>query len=265
VGEINLSLLCNNVLNGKDHESTIKNDIHQWVSGKLLGDLGHSLLSARSPDEWPDRILMSSAAQHPWYPYLESNAELSELSSFLEEESKMPSFVPLLRKVESVMLNDSGLEAVRDNINDELFPESHSSLFNYMINQVTEKCAPTPYLDKVLAETNLTYYYGYFFDPCFLIGALYATELMVPRRANHIKKCMERHGFTGKALTFMEIHSAVDEKHSTDWLYRVIIPLVQNRPEVKNHIAEGIVVRLLTSKKHFSQPFLQRRKRESHE
>ncbi len=57
----------------------------------------------------------------------------------------------------------------------------------------------------------------------FALGALYATELMVPRRASLILKCPQRFSFPFDAQEFMRIPAEVNQGHTEDRMVRVIV------------------------------------------
>lgn len=98
-----------------------------------------------------------------------------------------------------------------------------------------------------LAATNLVFNHCMAGPIGFALGALYATELMVPRRANLILKCLQRFGFSTDAQEFMRIHAEVDQGHAADWMERVIVPELRVGNSLKSVVAAGMAVRLESS------------------
>lgn len=206
-----------------------------------------------TPHAWAEQILKSRAATHPWYTAIEHSVSLEALERFFAEEDIMPGFVPMLQRVEQLPIPDRAKEAVGRNIRDETIPgQVHAELFTQMTDAV-KKATPTrlPLEDsEALYEANLVFLHGYYQDPYFLIGVLYATELMVPRRATTMLRGLERLGFSGDALKFMTVHCQCDPFHSKEWLEDVIVPCIEQKPSRVHSILGGIQHRLLTSARY---------------
>jgi hypothetical protein len=121
-----------------------------------------------------------------------------------------------------------------------------------MLNAVLHNWLPNQFqYDDALADTNLTFYYGFHLDPYFLIGSLYPTEIMVPWRVDKIKAGLTRLGMLPVVLEFLRIHSDCDAKHGLEWQELIISPLF-SKLLIRDSMAEGLVLRLATSEKYLS-------------
>lgn len=198
--------------------------------------------------DWVKFIQSSTAANHPWYSYFETDISLDRASQFLAEEALMPGFVSLLKRVQFSFQLASLQGAVQRNLVDELKPGAvHAQLFDRMLSAVQSRRAAAPLNDDVLADTNLLFYAGYYESPLMLVGALWATELMLPRRTKCLAAGLRRLGFSADEYQFMTIHSECDGRHADDWLKQVVMPLINLDPKNARPIAQGILLRLKTS------------------
>lgn len=215
------------------------------VTGSLIESLSKSPLA-----DWDAIISNHEAAIHPWYDHLSMKASLCDFQHFLREEARMPPFVPILERVALQVRTHEAKKALSHNISDEKHPTPHAALFSQMVDEV---CGTSIDLRKdscELAATNLVFYHCLVGPISFALGALYATELMVPRRARCLLQCLQRLGFSAKAQDFMRIHAEVDEGHAADWMERVIVPELEANNCIKSDIAAGVAVRLITSKNY---------------
>jgi hypothetical protein len=85
------------------------------------------------------------------------------------------------------------------------------------------------------------------------IGALGAIELTAPTRARKVADALTRIGLSGKATYYFRLHATVDVGHSRDWNSEVLFPIVEGRPEVAVHIAEGALMRLNAGARTFDR------------
>ncbi len=196
---------------------------------------------------WPELILSHASSDHDWYNYLESNAYLKHFSGFYAEEAQMPHFVTLLEGVQGNMKSSEAWDAVAENLFDEQHPELHSILFDRLFKMLDCAESSAAVFDGSLADTNLVFYYGYFVDYWFAVGALYATELMLASRASKMLSGLRRLGIDEHALKFLEVHAESDSAHAERWLHSIIIPSASFGQSVLESISSGIGIRLNTS------------------
>lgn len=76
------------------------------------------------------------------------------------------------------------------------------------------------------------------------VGALGAIELTAPGRAECVNAGLKRLGVGGEARRYFALHATLDVKHSIAWNREVLHPLVSERPETAQAIAEGALLRL---------------------
>jgi hypothetical protein len=257
MNENNLVALCHDKYERK-YNFNIDHLLLDWHRNYFL-----EIPSIQIPIEKLENLVLSHHSNnHEWYDLIGNRISIDDLSSFIFEESQMPSFIPLLEKLVNCIESDEIKNVVKSNIKDENFPKLHCDLFKKMAQDIFFVKTPKPLLDKYLSDTNLVFYYGYFIDPFFLIGALYATESMVPNRAKNVLNALKRFGFSDETLTFMEIPGLVDEKHSKEWLSEVIEPIYKLFPDKVKNIQDGIYYRLDTSEKYLNRLYKQARKYE---
>ncbi len=209
-------------------------------------------LMRMDPRDWQVLIEAHDAARHPWYDELRAHADAATFGAFLREEKAMPAFIPLLTAVGEAQALPSARRAVEENIADEHRPVPHSELFARLLAASERRGAGSGTFDSVLDDTNLVFYYGYFACADFAAGALYATELMLHRRASAMLAGLTRLGFDAHESEFMRIHAACDEEHAAQWLAALIVPSAVD-PRVKRAQATGIAVRLATSARYLDR------------
>jgi pyrroloquinoline quinone (PQQ) biosynthesis protein C len=217
--------------------------------------------SAMPLQEWGAFILGHAAATHPWYDFLADRASLGVLREFLVEESRMPPFVPILRSVMGRLETEGARKALADNIHDELNPELHAELFNRMVSDVAACAGARDYTSadndsEELAATNLIFHRCVVGSVDFAVGVLYATELMVPRRAECMLRALKRLGFGERAQEFMRIHAEVDGEHAAAWMDKVIRGEVADGHISKAGVAIGVTARLRSSEAYLAKAVL---------
>jgi Iron-containing redox enzyme len=85
------------------------------------------------------------------------------------------------------------------------------------------------------------------------LGALGVVELTAPWRAARVNEGLRRLGFDGEARRYYALHATLDVKHSEAWNREVIGPLVLERPELAQPIAEGALARLVAGARCFDR------------
>jgi hypothetical protein len=85
------------------------------------------------------------------------------------------------------------------------------------------------------------------------VGALGVIELTAPTRAVKVVEALDRLGIEKSASHYFRLHATVDLSHARTWRDEVLIPLVEARPDVAVHIAEGALMRLTAGQRCFER------------
>jgi hypothetical protein len=85
------------------------------------------------------------------------------------------------------------------------------------------------------------------------LGALGAVELTAPTRAVKVVEALERVGLTRDAVHYFRLHSTIDLVHWRGWRDEALIPVLEERPDVARHIAEGALMRLQAGARTFAR------------
>ena len=74
-----------------------------------------------------------------------------------------------------------------------------------------------------------------------------------PSRARKIVAGMDRLNLDRKTSRYFRLHATVDVQHARAWRDEVVIPLVGERPELAQPIAEGALMRLSAGARCFAR------------
>lgn len=234
----------------------LENSLKTWWTQKSIECASlRSLVENETPENWISLLSHQSCADHPWYSYLEAHAPIHSYQDFFTEESKMPAFIPLLNRCLLSSTCVESAKAIAGNLYDEIYPELHSKLFKNMLGAIGELSLNPEDYSEELTDTNLTYFYGYYCDVDFLVGALLATEFLVPNRTKAMQKGLDRLGIDRSSTVFLKIHSDCDEHHALDWLNSFVLPELQQSIDRKSSFSQGIACRILTSNKYLDFKF----------
>jgi hypothetical protein len=200
--------------------------------------------------DWATYVTTHPAANHLFYEQMADLADGDTFAAFLAEEAYMPAFIPLLQLTLTLDLPSISSTAILRNLSEEFQPKRHSVLFTELLEHALSKWTGEARNDGFLSRTNLVYLFGAV-DPLFLIGALYPTEIMVPHRVTLLKAGLKRLGVRECDMAFLTVHAECDHRHGVEWLEQVIVPLSSSH-EAKRKMAEGIVLRLETSREYLN-------------
>ena len=81
-------------------------------------------------------------------------------------------------------------------------------------------------------------------DAFHVVDALGVLEHMAPGRAVQANEGLRRGAFSPRACIYFPLHSTLDVKHSQAWNEHVLCPFSQERPELAQPVAEGLLMRL---------------------
>jgi hypothetical protein len=214
-----------------------------------------SSLLALPETQWEDLVYGHRAHRHAWYDKLAERATIAEFAAFLLENWAFPAFLPLLERTRAAQVVEAGRDAIDRNIADEQTPVPHAELMQRLVLAVKARAGAesgrTSY--PSLVERTLVFYYGYYIDPWYLVGALYATEALALYRVTRMGAGLLRLGLDAGDLEFIRIHSVCDEDHARDWREAVIAATVTARPGLRTPIAQGVAACLETSAIYFDE------------
>jgi hypothetical protein len=214
---------------------------------------------ATPPAYWEELVVQHDAHEHAWYDFFSDDITIDEAAEFLLENQYYPAFLPLLDRIAEVQICTEAVHAIAENIADEHQPQPHAELMRRLMQAVRARARHGLVLGQYpsLTDRTLVFYYGYYCNPWHLVGSVFATERMGPRRVACMDQGLRRLGLSSHELAFTIVHSQCDDHHASDWLQRVIIPSVELQPGLRDAIAEGIAACLVTSDDYLS--FLLRR------
>ena len=84
-----------------------------------------------------------------------------------------------------------------------------------------------------------------------VVDALGVLERMAPGRAVQANDGLRRVGFSPRACIYFPLQSTLDVKHSQAWNEHVLRPIMQERPELAQPVAEGTLMRLHSGARSF--------------
>jgi hypothetical protein len=200
-------------------------------------------------DAWETVVTGHRAHRHAWYDQVANTASLDEIAAFFWENRLLPPFSSLVARTFAAQLTESGRRAIQRNLDDEFHPTPHAELLQRLMRALRDRASQTepgtPY--RSLADRTLVFHYGYHRDPWALVGALFATEAMACYRMERLGRGLSRVGLTPHELEFVTLHLTCDEHHAREWHDDVVLPSVQQVPELLPRIAAGVAVCLETS------------------
>ncbi|MDB5904168.1 MAG: hypothetical protein JWM26_3046 [Betaproteobacteria bacterium] len=212
-----------------------------------------------SIDEFPDwmvRVVQSHASNvgHPLFSFLKHKAAYAQLREFLYQETP---FDILFGDILALMLPgiyDAPKRELLSNFWDEMgrgnlalmhrnlrldmmasldmLPDSHiAELENFCVQELA---LANHYLLTAVHRNRLAE----------LIGALLATETMVPGRLQCQIDGWRRVGLADESMTYLLEHTVVDIGHADGWMNGVVKPVLAATPQVLPDIVLGVLRRL---------------------
>lgn len=208
---------------------------------------------------WFDALRDDGPGQHdPLFDHLAEHASLDELRWFITQEiATEAGFEDLVALTQLRMPTRVKLE-LASNYWDEMGRGKARGMHGPMLAALAEAigvgpAAPTDVVWESLALGNLlaglAYNRRYAFQS---LGALGAIELTAPSRAVKLVQAFERLGVDDVAARYFRLHAVVDVRHAQTWRDEVLVPLVEARPELAPHLAEGALMRLEAGARTFA-------------
>ncbi len=207
---------------------------------------------------YKDLLRTHKASRHPLFEYLEKEASLEEMTYFFSQEITVDGrFDDLLAMLQIGQTAEIKME-IAANYWDEMGngnPQKvHTELFSVLLEELRltedtdfytlfEDAAP-----ESLACGNLLIYYAIHRTNVTVgLGAMGAVEMLAPIRFSHFVKGFKRLGLSQQASEYHKLHITVDTQHGNGWINNAIVPLVQQKPELKRDISYGALCRLESS------------------
>ena len=206
--------------------------------------------------DWFEGLKATGPGQNdPLFPWLATTASLEEMRWFLlQEVAGEAGFDDLVAMTQVKMPTQAKLELAR-NYWDEMGRGAEAGMHGPMLDQLAKALALKPTIEGtvpaslalgnllVAFATNRRYAYH-------AIGALGAVELTAPWRADLVATGLKRLCI-GKERKYFALHATLDIAHSEAWNAEVLTPLVRERPECAQYIAEGALMRLEAGRRCF--------------
>jgi hypothetical protein len=208
---------------------------------------------------WFEALKENGPGQNdPLFSWLADSAPLASMRWFLQQEvAGEAGFDDLVALTQVKLPKTAKLELAR-NYWDEMGQGHPGGMHGPMLDQLARAFDLEPDCDSVVWESlalgnamvafamNRRYAYH-------SVGALGVIELTAPGRAVCVNRGLKRLGIGGDARRYFALHSTLDVKHSEAWNREVLRPLVAERPEVGQAIAEGALVRLTAGARCFER------------
>lgn len=177
------------------------------------------------------------------YTYLEKQASLQEIVTFLHWDGLQPAFKHYIERW-LVKTPEFLLDELKHHIAEE---EGHSELFSKMMSNLLGKVD----IDLVVDEERLKTL-NYTFSPeCvieqdfgFFCGGFYATERMAGKRYDQLIAGLQRFQIARADIEFMVLHSACESIHSMKALEDLVLPLIAHNQQHYSAVVAGINDRL---------------------
>jgi pyrroloquinoline quinone (PQQ) biosynthesis protein C len=220
--------------------------------------IGHHLHHLPTVEEFPVWIKAyvqkdASNVTHPIFPFLRNEANLQQMREFFLQESPLEM---LFGDIVAFMLpgtyGQAKIELVK-NFWDELghakeeriHRNMRATLMEYLNIDANIYQNPDHFILEELELINL--YLSLATNRSKhveLIGVMLTTEVMIPGRFPHQIAGWQRLGISDGLLAYFLEHTVVDEVHAEDWLDKVVMPILQTKPELMQQVAVGVYRRL---------------------
>jgi len=195
--------------------------------------------------------------QDPLFPWLAENATYEQMCWFLSQEmAGEAGFDDLVALTQVKLPQRAKLEMAR-NYWDEMGQGSAAGMHGPMLGRLAgalrlhdqgETVWESLALGNLMVALATDRHYAY-----QSVGALGVIELTAPGRAKLVNAGLKRLGVRGAARQYFALHAALDVRHSAAWNAEVLLPLIQETPEVAPCIAEGALLRLRAGARCFDR------------
>lgn len=209
---------------------------------------------------WFDALCDDGPGQHDaLFDYLAEHATLEELRWFIQQEiATEAGFEDLVALTQLRMPTRAKLE-LASNYWDEMGRGKARAMHGPMLAALAKAIdvgtvSPEEVEWESLALGNLLVGLAYNRRYAFhSLGALGVIELTAPSRAVKLVRAFERLGVDDVAARYFRLHAVVDIRHAQTWRDEVLVPLLEERPELARHLAEGALMRLAAGARTFAR------------
>jgi hypothetical protein len=207
---------------------------------------------------WFEALEQVGPGQHdPLFPWLAESATYEQMCWFLSQEmAGEAGFDDLVALTQVKLPVRPKLEMAR-NYWDEMGQGNASGMHGPMLSRLAgalklhdqgETVWESLALGNLMVALATDRHYAY-----HSVGALGVIELTAPGRAKLVNAGLKRLGVRGAARQYFALHASLDVRHSAAWNAEVLLPLVEQTPEVAPCIAEGALLRLRAGARCFQR------------
>jgi hypothetical protein len=192
------------------------------------------------------------------FPWLAEHASLAEMRWFLTQEAAGEAgFDDLVALTQLKLPQRAKLELAR-NYWDEMGRGRPAAMHGEMLGRLVRNLElevsvhttvwPALALGNLLVALASDRHYAY-----HSLGALGVVELTAPGRVGQVARGLERLGISARDRMYFDLHAKIDLKHAEDWITEALLPLVSEKPETMQWIAEGALMRLRAGARCFTR------------
>ena len=215
--------------------------------------------------KWLKRVIENHKSNlHPFYnEFLAKHAKSEHIASYITQESTLdPRFDDILAMMQIGLPTQQKIE-LANNYYDEMGngkPELvHSYLFkkamvalgiddNYIKENRLEAALVCGNLSAALAISRRHFYKA--------VGYYGVTEYMAPRRFKHVVNAWKRNNLPDVGIVYHDLHITIDAGHANGWFNNVVVPCINEDPQIGIEIAQGALMRLNSSERYLNQLYL---------
>jgi hypothetical protein len=202
------------------------------------------------------------AAAESFFEYLALRATLEELSIYILYEEQVDGRFDDVIALAQLGLKGPAKMALAANYWDEMGEgdetQMHTRLFRKSASYFREMISGSPLASFVrptaeaLANGNLQLLLSIRREHgAKLLGALTLLEHTAPKRFSRAVAAMRRLAVPEPIVHYHEMHVRIDARHGDDLLNHVVLPLLQNRPDLTPEIAFGVQLRLQVANRYY--------------
>ncbi|MCE0490296.1 iron-containing redox enzyme family protein [Pantoea sp. Mb-10] len=229
------------------------------IDSALLDDMPSD---GKSYVKWLKKLIAGHKSNlHPFYnDFLANHATKEHLASYITQESTLdPRFDDILAMMQIGLPVQQKME-LANNYYDEMGNGKvelvHSSLFSQAMTalNIDEEFVKQNRLDAALVCGNVSAALALSRRHYFkAVGYYGVTEYMAPRRFKHVVNAWKRNNLPDVGIVYHDLHIVIDAGHANGWFNNVVIPSIDENPDVGIEIAQGALIRLNSSEKYLDQ------------
>lgn len=201
------------------------------------------------------------ANRHPFYiEFLPETASVSDIAYYLTQESALdPRFDDFIALMQIGMAVGPKLELAA-NYWDEMGNGAQARVHTVMFDEALNEVGATPqYIEKNLSASalecgNLSALLALRKPLVYrAIGSFAVTEFLFPRRCSQLLEAWQRNALSAHGIEYHREHIGIDARHASGFFRNVIIPLVEDKPEIAPEVYWGALARLNSSQRYLDE------------